>query len=82
MDVEAPSNRSGSVNPLLKEFLAWVADRPRTYGETMQAWKSSCPRMTVWEDAVATGLIRVDRVGRLESAAVSLTPLGHATLQS
>lgn len=43
------------------QLLAWIADRRRTYSETMEAWKSSCPRLTVWEDAVADGLVRVER---------------------
>ena len=36
------------------ELLAWIAERPRTYPETIEAWKSSCPRLTVWEDALPT----------------------------
>lgn len=43
------------------QLLAWIADRRWTYPETMEAWKSSCPRLTVWEDAVADGLVRVER---------------------
>ena len=44
--------------PLLT-FLAWVAARPRTYGETMDAWRTSCPRLSVWEDATAEGLVAI-----------------------
>ena len=43
------------------ELLAWIAERPRTYPETIEVWKSSCPRLTVWEDALSDGLVRVDR---------------------
>jgi hypothetical protein len=43
------------------QLLAWVAERARTYGETIDAWKSSCPRLTTWEDALADRLVRVDR---------------------
>jgi hypothetical protein len=75
---------SGSVasSALMAELLAWVAARPRTYGETMEAWRTSCPRMPVWEDAIDGGLIQVlhgDGVGMNESA-VRLTPLGQAVL--
>ena len=45
---------------LLLQFLAWVAARPRTYGEAMDAWRTSCPRLSVWEDALEGGLIRVE----------------------
>lgn len=42
------------------QLLEWVAERPRTYRETIDAWKSSCPRLTVWEDALTDGLVRVE----------------------
>jgi hypothetical protein len=51
------------------ELLAWVALRPRTYAETMEAWRSSCPRLTVWEDAVDAGFVRIERSFVLLSAA-------------
>ncbi len=47
------------------ELLAWVSSRPRTYAETMEAWGTHCPRLTVWEDAVLGGLVRVLE-GRVE----------------
>jgi hypothetical protein len=43
------------------QLLAWIAERRATYPEMMDAWKSSCPRLTVWEDALADGLVRVER---------------------
>ncbi len=46
---------------LTLQLLEWLAERPRSYGETIEAWKSSCPRLTIWEDAVAEGLVRVER---------------------
>jgi hypothetical protein len=45
----------------IRQLLEWIAERPRTYAETMEAWKTSCPRLSVWEDALADGLIRVAR---------------------
>ncbi len=42
---------------LLLQFLAWVAVRPRGYAETMAAWRTSCPRLQVWEDATDEGLV-------------------------
>ena len=46
---------------LMVEFLKWVSDHPRTYDETMEAWRSTYPRMTIWEDALCDGLIRVGK---------------------
>ena len=43
------------------QLLAWIAEQGRTYRETMEAWQTSCPRLTVWEDALADGLVRVER---------------------
>lgn len=43
------------------QLLAWIAERPRSYGETMEAWKTSCPRLAIWEDALADDLVYVER---------------------
>jgi hypothetical protein len=51
------------------ELLAWITERSRTYPETIEEWKSSCPRLTVWEDAVSDGLVRVERGRVLLTAA-------------
>ena len=45
---------------LMIQFLAWLTERPRTYGEVMESWRSSCPRLSVWEDALAAGLIAIE----------------------
>lgn len=43
----------------MREFLTWVADRPRSYDDAMAAWQSHCPRQTIWEDATIGGLIEI-----------------------
>jgi hypothetical protein len=63
---------------IMLQFLAWVADRPRSYAETMDAWHSTCPRLSVWEDAIIDGLVRLDNGA---GHAVSLTPRGRAMLE-
>lgn len=67
---------------LLLQFLAWVAARPRLYAETMEAWRTSCPRLPVWEDAVEDGLVTVEATGAgtQGGAAVRLTAAGAARL--
>src|SRR5438034_861756 len=45
------------------ELLDWVASRPRSYPETIEAWRTSCPRLTIWEDALQDGLVQVVRNG-------------------
>lgn len=66
--------------PLMLEFLAWISSHPRTYAEAMEAWRSSCPRHTVWEDALANGLVEVESRGTLRQSEVILTQEGRALL--
>jgi hypothetical protein len=74
----------GSPPALVIELLIWVSARPRTYAETMEAWRTSCPRMPAWEDAICGGLVEVrssDNAG-LSGSAVRLTPAGLDFLAS
>ena len=43
---------------LMVQLLDWVGRQPRTYAEVMEAWRTSCPRLPVWEDAVDLGLVQ------------------------
>jgi hypothetical protein len=42
-----------------QQLLEWIGERERSYGETMDAWHSHCPRLLVWEDALADDLVEV-----------------------
>jgi hypothetical protein len=57
-----------------RQLLEWIASRPRTYAETMEAWRTHCPRLAVWDDAVIDGLVRV------AAGKVHLTARGLAVL--
>lgn len=61
------------------QLLQWIADRPRSYAEAMESWRTSCPRLSIWEDALAAGLIDMD-----ESTArvLLLSPKGSAMLMA
>lgn len=63
-----------AVSASTREFLEWLAIRPRTYEEAMDAWRTSCPRYAIWEDSEIDGLIRVQK------DAVSLTAKGRSAL--
>jgi hypothetical protein len=65
---------------LMREFLVWVSARRRTYAEAMEAWRSHCPRHTVWEDALIGDLIRVVGSELPHQPEVILTPRGRAIL--
>jgi hypothetical protein len=67
------------LTPLTMDFLAWLAAGPRPYDEVMEAWRTTCPRLTVWEDAIGSGLVAHARApGR--TPLVMLTPRGEAFL--
>ena len=70
----------GTPDTALIELLAWVASADRSYVEAMEAWGSRCPRHTPWEDALADGLIRVERRGAVGQALVKITDKGRALL--
>src|SRR5262245_50252812 len=61
------------------QFLAFVADG-RSYGETMEAWRSTCPRMPIWEDAVRDGLVRIENGGAMRASRIVLTARGQEKL--
>lgn len=69
---------SDTLAPLILDFLAWIEPGNRSYGEVMEAWRTSCPRLPVWEDAVDRGYV----TRRLESghAVVELSPAGRKFL--
>lgn len=48
---------SDTVQNLILDLVEWVARKERTYQETMEAWRTSCPRLSIWEDATERGLI-------------------------
>jgi hypothetical protein len=45
------------IEPLVLDLVSWVAEEPQPHVEVMEAWRTSCPRLTVWEEAVDMGLI-------------------------
>jgi hypothetical protein len=46
-----------SADPLVLDFVEWIAREPRTYAEVISTWKTSCPRLTIWEDAADRGYV-------------------------
>jgi hypothetical protein len=44
-------------DPLVLDFVEWVAREPRLYSEVIATWRTSCPRLTIWEDAVDRGYV-------------------------
>jgi len=68
------------IQPLILDFLHWLDAEPRAYAEVMDAWRTSCPRLTVWEDAVDQGL--VERRREDGATIIALTIEGRRALAS
>jgi hypothetical protein len=65
---------------LMLQFLSWISDRRRTYTEAINAWQSTCPRHTIWEDAMIDGYIELKRHETVQDPEVTLTANGFALL--
>ena len=66
------------MNPHTRELLLWVGREPRTYSEAVEIWRTSCPRLSTWEDAIADELVEVVRNGSVSTVVV--TELGRRGL--
>ncbi len=67
---EAPI--SSTVAPLLRDLLEWIDRAPRTHAEVMDGWRTSCPRLPVWEEATDHGYVA------RKDGMIEVTPLGRA----
>jgi len=63
------------VEALILDLLQWLDARDRTYEEVMAAWRTSCPKLPVWEDANDRGLVVI------EDGIVRITASGRALLK-
>ena len=45
------------IDSLVLDLVEWIAKEPRSYRQTMDAWRTSCPRLAIWEEAVDRGLV-------------------------
>lgn len=71
---------SSTLDPLILDLVEWVATEPRPYTEVLDAWRTSCPRLPVWEEAVERGLVTRQLV-QDGVASVAATPAGLELLR-
>ena len=72
---------SDPVEPLILDLLEWIGPRARPYAEVIEAWRTSCPRLPVWEEANKRGLI--DHIHeRGQPALVAVSSIGRSSLES
>ena len=65
------------MNALTLQLLEWLSNQPRTYAEVLDAWRTSCPRLSIWEDACIAGLIECAAGSQI----VSPSPKGRRLLR-
>jgi hypothetical protein len=75
------STGSGTVDTLILDLLEWMGPNPRPYAEVLEAWRTSCPRLPVWEDANDRGFIARHHAPR-RGALVSVSAAGRSTCGS
>jgi hypothetical protein len=68
-----------TVDALIVDLLLWLSVRERTYREVIEAWRTSCPKLPVWEDANDRMLVAREQVNGRE--VVKITPEGIAFLE-
>lgn len=75
MDLDKPAD------PLVLDFVEWIARQPRPYSEVVDTWRTSCPRLTIWEDASDSGYVTRDAVGGV-GVIVTVTAAGEQWLRA
>ena len=68
-----------AAHALTQQFLAWVAEGPRSYADA-EAWRRSCPHLSIWEDAIADGLIQFENGSNMKESRILLTSRGRKYL--
>jgi hypothetical protein len=69
-----------TVDALIVDLLVWLSNGDRTYQEVIEVWRTSCPRLPVWEDAKDRGFVTQQNLNGCEM--VRITPAGLAFLQT
>ena len=69
-----------TVESLVLDLLEWIGTGPRPYDEVLDAWRTSCPRLPVWEAANECGFIVRHREPGCHELLVSVSPAGGAHL--
>ncbi len=68
-------------DPLVLDFVEWIAREPRAYAEVIATWKTSCPRLTIWEDATERGYVARETIAGL-GLVIAVTEGGERFLRT
>jgi hypothetical protein len=72
-------SQSRGIEILVYDLLEWISREERTYAEVMDAWRTSCPRLPIWEEASDRGLVAT--IVRDRRRMVEVTAAGLAFLE-
>ena len=72
---------SGELDALVSDLVEWVAREPRLYAEVVATWRTSCPRLTIWEDAADGGYVERETIADL-GVVVVVTEAGEKWLRA
>jgi hypothetical protein len=68
-------------DPLVLDLVEWIAREPRLYSEVIETWRTSCPRLTIWEDAVDRGYVARESIAGV-GMRVAITAGGEQFLRA
>ena len=68
-------------DPLVLDFVEWIAREPRLYADVIGTWKTSCPRLTIWEDAADMGYVARESIAGF-GLVVTITEDGEKLLRA
>ena len=68
-----------TTDALVLDLVEWIGREPRPYSEVIETWRTSCPRLTIWEDAVDRGY--VTRQPAADGVRVAITESGAKFLR-
>jgi hypothetical protein len=71
---------SQTIDSLLLDLLEWINKQERTYNEVMSAWRTSCPKLPVWEEAIDRGFVQREYKNELGEI-VTITSAGREFLE-
>lgn len=71
---------TNAASALMQQFLAWIDEAPRSYADA-EAWRRSCPHLSIWEDAISDDLVRFEGGSNMTRSRLVLTPAGIRQLQ-
>jgi D-3-phosphoglycerate dehydrogenase / 2-oxoglutarate reductase len=78
--MDADTIAAETVESLILDLLEWIGSTARPYDEVLDAWRTSCPRLPVWEEAMERGFVVIQR-DPVGGARVAVSTAGSQHLQ-